>query len=272
MRSPRRRKTIQARVVDGVLRVHIPARMSVEEEKRWVAEMVDRMERRTSAARIDLMSRARALARQHGLEVPSSIRWVDNQESRWGSCTPATRTIRISSRLGREPAWVIDYVIVHELAHLSVSGHGPRFWKLVERYPLAERARGFLIARGLESGEPDADADTGAGAPPSAGAGPEGREGGAGRRAGVAGCAGGTGAAGPSPVRTAGAGPGGTGSAGAVAAGPNRAGMGRSGIPGAGRTAAPGRVAAAGGAAGRGGSAGVDRGGSRLPAGSRRRR
>jgi hypothetical protein len=63
--------------------------------------------------------------------------------------------VRISSRLSREPGWVIDYVIVHELAHLSVSGHGPRFWRLVERYPLAERARGFLMARGLETGEPD---------------------------------------------------------------------------------------------------------------------
>ncbi len=159
MRSPRRRKTVQARVVDGVLRVHIPARMSTEEERHWVSEMVGRIERRTSAARIDLGSRARTLARQHGLELPASIRWVDNQESRWGSCTPCDRTIRISSRLAREPTWVVDYVIVHELAHLSVAGHGPRFWRLVDRYPLAERARGFLMARGLDTGEPDAPGD-----------------------------------------------------------------------------------------------------------------
>jgi len=157
VRSPRRRKTVEARLVDGVLRVYVPARMSVEEEGRWVAQMVGRVERRTATSRIDLPSRARSLARQHGLEVPASIRWVDNQESRWGSCTPRDRTIRISSRLGREPSWVIDYVIVHELAHLSVAGHGPRFWRLVERYSLAERARGFLIARGLESGQPDSD-------------------------------------------------------------------------------------------------------------------
>jgi predicted metal-dependent hydrolase len=157
VRSPRRRKTVQARMVGGVLRVHIPARMSLDEEGRWVAEMVARMERRSTTARIDLPARARTLARQYGLELPASIRWVDNQETRWGSCTPLERTIRISSRLGREPSWVIDYVIVHELAHLSVSGHGPRFWRLVERYPLAERARGFLMARGLESGEPDSD-------------------------------------------------------------------------------------------------------------------
>jgi hypothetical protein len=155
VRSARRRKTVQARMVDGVLRVQIPASMSRDEEDRWVSEMVGRIERRTAASRIDLAERAKTLARQYGLGVPLSIRWVDNQESRWGSCTPQDRTIRISSRLSREPGWVVDYVIVHELAHLSVAGHGPRFWRLVDRYPLAERARGFLIARGLESGEPD---------------------------------------------------------------------------------------------------------------------
>jgi len=48
------------------------------------------------------------------------VRWVDNQRSRWGSCTPADRTIRLSRRLQDMPAWVIDYVLVHELVHLHV--------------------------------------------------------------------------------------------------------------------------------------------------------
>lgn len=155
VRSPRRRKTVQARLVGGTVRVYIPAAMSHQEEQRWVAEMVGRMERKAAAAPIDLAKRARVLATQYGLERPTSIRWVSNQEMRWGSCTPSERTIRISTRLGREPSWVVDYVIVHELAHLSVRSHGPRFWALVGRYPLAERARGFLMARGSETGEPD---------------------------------------------------------------------------------------------------------------------
>lgn len=150
IRSPRRRKTVQARQVGNTLHVSIPATMSVADEQRHVAEMVRRMRRRHESALVDLAARAGALAAAHGLERPASIRWVDNQEWRWGSCTPGDRTIRISSRLATEPPWVLDYVIVHELAHLTVPGHGPSFWRLVERYPRTERARGFLIARGLE--------------------------------------------------------------------------------------------------------------------------
>ena len=150
VRSPRRRKTVQARHVGGVLRVSIPATMSVADEQRHVAEMVRRMQRRAESSLFDLVERAESLAASHDLERPSSIRWVDNQQWRWGSCTPVDRTIRISTRLAAEPAWVLDYVIVHELAHLSVHGHGPAFWALVERYPRTERARGFLMARALE--------------------------------------------------------------------------------------------------------------------------
>ncbi len=115
--------------------------------------MMRRVERKTASDGIDLEWRAGELAVRYRLPTPDSIRWVTNQEWRWGSCTPAERTIRISSRLVGEPAWVLDYVIVHELAHLRVRGHGAAFWALVNRYPKAERARGFLIARGLEADE-----------------------------------------------------------------------------------------------------------------------
>ncbi|MGQ0521328.1 MAG: M48 metallopeptidase family protein [Actinomycetota bacterium] len=151
VRSPRRRKTVQARQVGGVLRVSIPATMTRSEEERHVAEMVRRMRRRAESAVVDLGARAASLAASYGFPRPASIRWVDNQEWRWGSCTPADGTIRISTRLAREPAWVLDYVIAHELAHLVVHGHGPAFWALVGRYPRTERARGFLMARGLEA-------------------------------------------------------------------------------------------------------------------------
>lgn len=70
--------------------------------------------------------------------------WVGNQTTRWGSCTPASGTIRISTRLQQMPSWVLDYVLVHELAHLLAPGHGKDFWALVRGYPRTERARGYL--------------------------------------------------------------------------------------------------------------------------------
>lgn len=124
--------------------------MSKADEERHVAEMVRRVERRAESSTVDLAARAEALATAHHLPRPTSIRWVDNQEWRWGSCTPSDGAVRISTRLAAEPAWVLDYVVMHELAHLVIPGHGPSFWLLVGRYPRTERARGFLMARGLE--------------------------------------------------------------------------------------------------------------------------
>ncbi len=158
VRSARRRKTVQAREVKGILRISIPATMTTTEEQRWVAEMLRRVERRSATAQIDLADRATELAKRYDLPLPSHIRWSDQQEWRWGSCTPAERSIRISNRLGKEPRWVLDYVIVHELAHLVVASHDRRFWALVNRYPRAERARGFLMARG--AGPPEDPSDT----------------------------------------------------------------------------------------------------------------
>ncbi len=65
--------------------------------------------------------------------------------------------MRVSSRLAAHPAWVLDYVLVHELAHLLVASHGPEHDALVDRYPYAERARGFLIALDLDPDEGDGD-------------------------------------------------------------------------------------------------------------------
>jgi predicted metal-dependent hydrolase len=155
VRSAKRRKTVQARLVNGVVQVSIPSRMSQAEEEKWVAEMVGRFARRQSTEAVDLAARSEVLAARYGLPQPQSIRWVDNQEWRWGSCTPSERTIRISSRLAGFPGWVVDYVIVHELAHLVVAGHGRDFWELVNRYPKSERARGYLMAKGLD-GEDEA--------------------------------------------------------------------------------------------------------------------
>jgi hypothetical protein len=153
IRSPRRRATSQARLVAGRLVVRIPATFTAEQEQETVESFRGRFARRLSSHHIDLMGRAEQLGRQLGLPSPASIRWVDNQTTRWGSCTPSTGHIRMSRALAELPTWVIDYVLVHELAHLVEANHSPAFWRLVERYRLAERARGFLIAKGLEGHE-----------------------------------------------------------------------------------------------------------------------
>jgi predicted metal-dependent hydrolase len=147
VRSTRRTRTVGARLVGSVLRVSVPSWMSVAEERRWVDDMTTRFARQVESSLIDLEERAALLARRHGLRPPKSIRWVDNMQSRWGSCTPSIGSVRLSTRLAGFPEWVRDYVIVHELAHLTYPGHTPAFWKLVDRYPKAERARGYLIAK-----------------------------------------------------------------------------------------------------------------------------
>lgn len=146
-RSQRRHKTVQARMVDGVLEIAIPGRMSVAEEQHWVDVMSARFSRERSADRIDLPARAAKLAAAYGLEQPAAIVWSERQKTLWGSCTPATGRVRIATRVAPFPDWVLDYVIVHELAHLTCSHHGAPFWDLVNRYPLAERARGYLLAK-----------------------------------------------------------------------------------------------------------------------------
>ncbi|MEY2444510.1 MAG: hypothetical protein QOE00_1090 [Ilumatobacteraceae bacterium] len=154
-RSKKRRKTVGAQLVGGVLKIAIPSWMSKAEEAHWVREMSGRFRRKMSADRLRLSERATSLSRRLDLPRPQSIRWADDMRMRWGSCTPSTGAIRISTRLAAFPDWVVDYVIVHELAHLVVLAHSDEFWRLVYRYPKAERAIGYLIAKSGDGDEVD---------------------------------------------------------------------------------------------------------------------
>ncbi len=146
IRSEKRHRTVSARFVDGVIEVRVPSRMSSAVVDEYVRDLVAKVVRKQRAGSVDLADRAAQLSRRHDLPHPTAIRWVHDQQHRWGSCTPADGSIRISSRLSAAPEWVLDYVLVHELAHLVEANHGPAFQALVDRYPLAERARGFLLA------------------------------------------------------------------------------------------------------------------------------
>lgn len=148
-RSRRRVRTVTAYRDGERTIVLIPARFTRAQEREWVERMVARLsaqDRRRRPGDEDLMARASELSRRYldGLARPASVTWVPNQNTRWGSCTPSDRTIRLSTRLQGMPPWVIDYVLLHELAHLVEHGHGPRFWALLADYPKLERARGYL--------------------------------------------------------------------------------------------------------------------------------
>ncbi len=148
-RSRRRKRTVSAYRRDGKIIVMIPDRFTRAEEAEWVTTMLGRLERsETRRRRTDdqLMRRSRELGADYleGRVQPTSVRWVGNMTTRWGSCTTSTGEIRLSDRLQPLPAWVVDYVLLHELAHLIEAHHNQRFWAWVDRYPRAERAKGFL--------------------------------------------------------------------------------------------------------------------------------
>jgi predicted metal-dependent hydrolase len=156
VRSTRRRRTISARLDGNRLIVQVPAGLTRAEEQAWAEKLGSRIlaarRRRELNTDGDLAARARELnARYFGGRLEyAEIRYVTNQQHRFGSCTPSQGTIRISDRVAKLPAWVRDAVIVHELAHLAEASHSARFWSLANRYPLMERARGYLIALGLD--------------------------------------------------------------------------------------------------------------------------
>ncbi len=148
-RSARRKRTVTAFWEEGTAVVAIPASFTRRQEREWVPKMLERLQQRSQRAQggdDELMHRAAGLSRRYlqGRAVPSSVRWVTNQRKRWGSASPADRSIRLSAQLRDMPDWVVDYVLLHELAHLLVAGHGRQFWALLEGYPRLAEAKAFL--------------------------------------------------------------------------------------------------------------------------------
>ncbi|MGH9297217.1 MAG: M48 metallopeptidase family protein, partial [Acidimicrobiales bacterium] len=153
--SERRKRTSQAHLEPGRVVVVVPSRLSVASREDVATRLARRMLNQSGRRRVDsdreLESRAVELADLYldGVRA-SSIRWVTNQTRRWGSCTVGTGSIRLSARLKVVPGWVLDSVIVHELAHLLEGSHSADFHALVSRYPRHAEAEAFLL--GFEQG------------------------------------------------------------------------------------------------------------------------
>jgi len=160
-RSSKRRKTIEAYRKGDTIIVAIPARMSKREEERVVAEMVSKLGkddlRLTST---ELMARALELNSLYlgNKATPITVEWSSRMERIWGSCTIEERAIRLSNRLDDAPRYALDYILLHELVHLIVAGHGPDFKALLAGYPQLERAEGYLEGRQIRLEEDLVDA------------------------------------------------------------------------------------------------------------------
>jgi predicted metal-dependent hydrolase len=157
IRSKRRKRTISARLIKNTLLVSAPLMISRERLDKIVADFKVKFEKKKLKQELDrkqsLIDIARKLNEKYfenKLKI-NSIEYATDQNSKYGCCNFRDAKIRISHKIGLMPEWVRDYVVIHEMAHLVEPNHSSAFWQIVSRYNLAERARGYLMAAGLES-------------------------------------------------------------------------------------------------------------------------
>lgn len=127
--------------------VHETTTLWSEPKTMFGGSLLARERRRPSqmfAGAVDLTERAAELASELDLPTSKSIGWAQ-MRTQWGACRPDGR-IDIAHAASKLPSWVLDHIIVHELAHLVAPGHGPDFDELVARYPQAREASGYLLA------------------------------------------------------------------------------------------------------------------------------
>lgn len=152
---------------DGEIVLYISSRLSRAEQARHIEELTRRLLPRLARARRLRQSGAdptRGLTPSPVTDDAALARWAREinerhygfpmgqvrfrrQTSRWGSCSTRTRNIQISHRLRGGPHELLEYVLIHEIAHLGEPNHSPRFWALVERACPDWRERRRLLRR-----------------------------------------------------------------------------------------------------------------------------
>ncbi len=157
-RSVKRRKTIGARLLNNIMYVYAPYNIPDEKLNRIIAsfrqKFISGLFKKKLNSEKPLKEIAGILNKKYfknKLDISSiSMEYVTEQTHKFGCCNYQSKSIRISHRIAQMPDWVRDYVIVHELAHLVVPNHSKSFWDIVSEYKLSERAKGYLIAKGME--------------------------------------------------------------------------------------------------------------------------
>jgi YgjP-like, metallopeptidase domain len=152
--SARRKKTSEARWVGDRIVVSLPLHLDIDSRQKTIDWLVQRLlTRHHPQAVLDdeqLLARAIELSERYLIGArPVSVRWVTNQTARWASCSNYSGHIRVSHRLRAVPGWVLDSVLVHEVAHLTYPDHSPAFHRLASAYPRHEEAGVFLAGYGL---------------------------------------------------------------------------------------------------------------------------
>lgn len=156
IKSAKRRKTISAKRINGEILLYVPTNLSnekIEHYIEWAKKRFEANDRKKNLAESDANKNLENIAKELNREYFNNelkwnkIEYSTNQNSNmFGNCNTKDKIIRISDRLLKMPKFVHDYVVVHELAHLKVPAHNKQFWDLVHRYPMTERARGYLMA------------------------------------------------------------------------------------------------------------------------------
>lgn len=147
IKSRKRRKTASAQIKNNFLEIRLPSSLSSRQEEEIIKNLLKKIQSKNKI-RTDnfLLKRAIYLYKKFfPPPLPSlTVSWSLRQKRSFGSCQPKKKIIRINHRLKKAPLWVIDYLLIHEMAHLLFPHHQKKFWQLVNRYPKTERARGFL--------------------------------------------------------------------------------------------------------------------------------
>ena len=123
------RKTSSARIIDNSINVTIPTSLTKKKRSKTISMLISRCIGKTNLFK--LKDKISELNKRHFNRPINNIRFKYTNSS-WGSCSKKGN-INISTRLLLAPEDVLEYVCIHELAHLVEYNHSRRFWSLVER-------------------------------------------------------------------------------------------------------------------------------------------